>query len=402
MAHPVSWQVSRTRDGWLRQNVERRGGKVLDTGTQPMSHPPDKPPLGKPSELDFEQQSWKRRAKQPDYTNKDALHDHANNLKALQAGAGRIADGAATKISNRYPDWHPGADWFAAARQVGVERAQDWRPETRHPFPKFICKCVDNWYERQRSAHAKQKAEGGTNPDAPIDDHTPEDYVEIDESIEALLERAAVHSKDGAGGETEAGAVIAQDPRLDRLHVDGERLNPKDDGERGNIIERQRKPLTARYRTPIYNPMMESELLADFARDHKEAHRHVTAIEPYTTVKLETYVNNSRPKARWTDADRDKFSEQIRNEQILLLTYGRMHVKATGKAAQQWRRKVDRESRVSAAEARARYALSPEGGADRAAQLQAEEAETAKRLRIEQLERDAVKRSKSRKRASSA
>jgi hypothetical protein len=148
--------------------------------------------------------------------------------------------------------------------------------------------------------------------------------------------------------------------------------------------------------------MVEPELLADFARDHKEAHKHVTAIEPYTTVKLETYVNNSRPKARWTDEDRDKFAEQIRNEQILLLTFGRMHVKATGKAAEQWRRKVDRESRESAAQRRARYELSPEGAADRAAQLQAEEAETAKRLRLEQLERDAMKRSKSRKQPPSA
>ena len=240
---------------------------------------------------------------QADYTQADAERDYAaGNTKALQAAAYRIADGAAAMFAKKFAgaETWANADWYAAAREHGVEKALGWRPETKHRFATFICKCVDAWADALKYQVKKERN----------DPHAADNTEVVLEGYELLQEDKAVRQADVHAGEG------ASSPK-DFAHGDAERLNPRDDGERGGRLQRTTRPVTVRYRAPKYDATDEPGRLERFLEtipgpvDRDTYHRWLTGSRPGTRKAVHRYALTSRPKKRFTEADRDAFAWQV-------------------------------------------------------------------------------------------
>lgn len=245
----------------------------------------------------------------PDYTQQDAIRDHAaGNVQALLEAAYRIADGAAAQYA-KLSGFKPPPAWFADAREHACEKAQGWRPETKYrglpiEFPKFIMRAVKQWCDRERGKYNNEKADVDGPAGALVILDVADDEYRLEQ--EAIL-----------NARSDAGDIAAAAPTMARDHDDAPRLNPKDDGQEGGRQDRITRPVTARYRAPKYDATDEPGVLEMFLAtipgpvDRDVAGRWLRGSRPGTAKAVRRYATQGRPKGRFTDKQRLEFANQV-------------------------------------------------------------------------------------------
>lgn len=217
------------------------------------------------------------------YTPADAERDYAaGNAQALLNGAYRISDGAAEQYA-KLSGFKATSEWFAAARMHACEKTQGWRPSTKYKglpitFPAFIMRTTKQWCDRERGKYNKEKGEKAS---------LGETLVVLDMSGTAEGEMEYVEERQA---KFEASDTARNNPGLSDTHPGAERLNPKDDGERGGRVERITQPITSRYfPSQKYDATDEPGMLEDYL---------ATIPAPVDRQVFGGWLRNSRPGTR--------------------------------------------------------------------------------------------------------
>ncbi len=218
---------------------------------------------------------------QADYTQADAERDYAaGNAQALVGAAYRIADGAAAQYA-KLAGFDPPREWFALARELAMEKATGWRPETKYrglpiSFPRFVLRSVKQWADRERGKYNKEKNDTERLGDVLV-------VIDVNGHEYQAEKEAVINAR------SDAADFAAADPRLSRTHDDAVRLNPKDDGQGGGRMERIIRPLTARSASGKYDATDEPGMLEDYL---------ATITAPVDRQVFGGWLRNSRPGTR--------------------------------------------------------------------------------------------------------